>query len=131
MECATRRVRFLCAECRGVLSSSMVLWRGFVRWWPCPGFLLVFRFVIGYSLLLLGAGEGLAGSLGGPVGSGGGGGARRRQVAGVAGSVVFFGWAGGGTRSCASWILVSLPYVFEKKLPCVFWVSFRNLAALS
>ena len=36
---------------------------------------------------------------------------------------VFFGWAGGGTRSCASGILVSLPYV------C--WVSFRNLAALS
>ena len=35
---------------------------------------------------------------------------------------VFLG-AGGGTRFCASWILVSLPYVF--------WVSVRNLAALS
>ena len=35
-ECATRCVRFLCAECRGVFSSSLVLWRGFVRWWPCP-----------------------------------------------------------------------------------------------
>ena len=38
MEYATRCVLFLCAECRGVFSSSMVLWRGFVRWWPCPGF---------------------------------------------------------------------------------------------
>ena len=36
MECATRCVRSLCAECRGVFSSSLVLWRGFVRWWLCP-----------------------------------------------------------------------------------------------
>ena len=67
------------------------LWRGFVRWWPSPGFLLVFRFAIGYTLLCSlgavgawrGAWTGL-GALGGGVGP-----------AGVGGSVVFFGWAGG------------------------------------
>ena len=79
-----------------MFSSSMVLSRGFVRWRPCPGFLLVFRFVIGYTLLCSlgqgGPGGGFGGGLGG-LGGGGGGGQERRR-AGVAGSVVFFGWQG-------------------------------------
>ena len=58
MGCATRCVRSLCAGCRGVFSPSWVLWRGFVRWSPCPVFVFlpVSRPVVGCTLLCSSAG---------------------------------------------------------------------------